>query len=79
MFIIIMIFIMINTITRAKCALDRRTNLRLFVTGFQRQNFKHVNFLSERSKKMKDKRRTTGASLLRNPLTIHKVHGLASY
>ena len=34
-----------------------------------------VKILSERSNKTKEQR----ASMLRNPLTSHKLHGLASY
>ena len=40
----------------ANCALDRRTILSLYVPGFQRQVFKHVKILSERSKEMKEQR-----------------------
>ena len=43
-------------ITRRNCALDRRTILWLCVPGFQRQVFKHVKTLSERSMKMKEQR-----------------------
>ena len=32
----------LRTITRPNCALDRRTTLRLYVPGFQRQVFKSV-------------------------------------
>ena len=64
--------------TMPNCELDRRMILCLHAPGFQRQVFKHVKFLSERSNELKEKRRTKGASLLRNPLTIRKIHSLAS-
>ena len=41
-------------IPRPICALDRRTILCLYVPGFQRQIFNHVEILSERSKKMRE-------------------------
>ena len=69
-------------ITRPNCALDRSTKLCLYVPRFQKQVLKHVKILSERSKETKEqkknKKRTKGASLLRNPLTMHKMHSLAS-
>ena len=58
-------------ITRPNCALDRSTILCLYVPGFQRQVFKHRND----QKKVKNKRRTKGASLLRNPLTVWPRNG----
>ena len=64
---------------KPNCALDTRTVLCLYVPGFQRRIFIHVKVLSERSNEMKEqKKRKTGASLLRNPLAIHKIHNLAS-
>ena len=59
--------------TRQNFALDGRTVKCLNVSGIQRQIIKHVKILSERSKKTKNKRRTKRASLLGNPLTIHKI------
>ena len=61
-------------ITRPNCALDRRKILCLYVPGFQRQVYKHVKILSE---KTKEQRSTKGMSLLWNPLTTHKMHSLA--
>ena len=43
-------------LTRPNCALYWRTILCLYVPGFQRQVFKHVKTLPERSKKMKEQR-----------------------
>ena len=63
---------------RQNCALDRSTILYVYVPGFQRQIFEHFKFLSERSKGLKEQKKTKGASLLRNPLTIHEIHSLAS-
>ena len=57
---------------KPNCALDKHTLLCLYVPGFQRQVSKHVEILSERSKEMKNRRRTRGAFFLRNPLTFHK-------
>ena len=48
-------------------ALDRSKILCLSVPEFQRQVFKNVKTLSERSKEVKKKRRTKGASFLQNP------------
>ena len=45
-----------SSITRPNCALDRCTILCLYVPGFQRQVFKHVEILSERLKRMKEQR-----------------------
>ena len=60
-------------ITRPNCALDRSTILCLYVPGFQRQVFKQVKMLSERSKRRKEQKK----NLLRNPLTMLKMHSLA--
>ena len=65
-------------ITRPNCALDRRTILCLYVPGFQRQVFKMLKFCRNDQRKVKHKRRTKGASLLRNLLTMHKLNSLAS-
>ena len=44
-------------ITRPNCALDRSTNLCLYVPGFQKQVLKHVKILSERSKETKEQKK----------------------
>ena len=41
----------------AKVSLDRRTILCLYVPGFRRQVFIHVNFLYEQSKEMKEQKK----------------------
>ena len=51
-------------LTRSNCALDRRTILCLYVLGFQRQVFKHDKNLSERSTKMKKKKKNKGSVLV---------------
>ena len=51
-------------ITRPNCALDRRTILCLYVPGFQRQVFKQVKILSERSKGNKEQKRNKGSVLV---------------
>ena len=61
-------------ITRTNFALDRRTILCLFVSGFQGQVFKDKKILLERSKKMKEQKRNT----LQNPRTFIKKRSLAS-
>ena len=48
-------------ITIPFCALDRSTTLCLCVPGFQRQVFKHVKTLSERSSKMKEHNQNKGS------------------
>ena len=37
-----------------------------------------LNFCRNDQRKVKNERRTKGASLMRNPLTMHKMHSLAS-
>ena len=37
-----------------------------------------VKILSERSEETKEQKEHKGASLLRNPVTMHKMHSLAS-
>ena len=51
-------------ITRPNCALDTSTILRLYVPGFQRQVFKHVKSLSERSKEGKEQKKNKGSVLV---------------
>ena len=51
----------VMNITRPNCGLDRSTILFLYVPGFQRQFFKLVYFLSERSKKMKEQKKNKGS------------------
>ena len=51
-------------ITSPNCALDRRIILCLFAPGFQRQDFKHVKFVSEQSKEMKANKKNKGNVLL---------------
>ena len=51
-------------ITRPNCALDRSTILCLYVPGFQRQVFKDVKILSERSKESKEQKKNKGSVLL---------------
>ena len=51
-------------ITRPNCALDRSTILCLYVPGFQRQVFKHVKTLSERSKESKEQKKNKGSVLV---------------
>ena len=51
-------------ITRPNCALDRSTILCLYVPGFQRQVFKHVKILSERSKESKEQKKNKGSVLV---------------
>ena len=63
--------------TRANFALDWRKTLGMYSPGFHRQVVKHFKILSGRQKKRPNKRRTKGASLLRNQLTIYKMHILA--
>ena len=60
-----------QNITKPNCALDRRKILCLFVPGFQRQVFEQVKFCWNDQRKLKNKRRTKGASLLLNPFTKH--------
>ena len=48
---------------RPNCALDRRLILCLYVPGFQRQIFKHVKVLSERSKKKIEQKKNKGSIL----------------
>ena len=43
--------------TRPNNALDKRTILCLYGPGFQRQVLKHVKFVSERSKEMKEQKK----------------------
>ena len=51
-------------ITRPNCALDRSIILCLYVPGFQRQVFKHVKILSERSKESKEQKKNKGSVLV---------------
>ena len=51
-------------ITRPNCALDMRTILCLYVPGFQRQVFKHVKIVLERSKEMKKQKKKKGTVLV---------------
>ena len=51
-------------ITRPNCALDRSAFLCLYVPGFQRQVFKHVKILSERSKESKEQKKNKGSVLV---------------
>ena len=53
-----------DVITRPNCALDRRTILCLYVSGFQKQVFKHVKILSERSKEMKEQKKNKESVLV---------------
>ena len=53
-----------TNITRPNCALDRSTILCLSVPGFQRQVFKHVKILSERSKESKEQKKNKGSILV---------------
>ena len=46
--------------TRLSFALDGRTIFCLYFPGFQRQVFKHVKILSERSKEMKEQKKNKG-------------------
>ena len=50
-----------SDITRPNCALDRRTILYLYVSGFQRQVFNHVGIFSERSQKKKEQKKNKGS------------------
>ena len=56
LFKIVFFLLDLNCITRPNCVLDRRTILCLYVPGFQRQVFERVIFLSQRSKKRKEKK-----------------------
>ena len=58
MFMFLFFFI---SITRLNCALDRSTILCLYVSGFQRQVYKHVKILSERSKESKEQKKNKGS------------------
>ena len=49
---------------RPNCALDRSTILCLYVPGFQRQVFKHVKILSERSQRRKEQKKNKGSVLV---------------
>ena len=51
----------LTLITRPNCALDRSTIWCLYVPGFQRQVFKHVKILSERSKESKKQNKNKGS------------------
>ena len=51
-------------ITRPNCALDRSTNLCLYVAGFQKKVFKHVKILSERSKETKEQKKNKGSVIV---------------
>ena len=42
------------------------------------KSFNMLKFCRNDQREEKNKRRTKGASLLRNPLTMHKMHSLAS-
>ena len=50
--------------TMPNCELDRRTILCLHAPGFQRQVFKHVKFLSERSNELKEKKKNQRSVLV---------------
>ena len=52
------------SITRPNFALDRSTILCLYVLGFQRQVYKHVKILSERSKESKEQKKNKGSILV---------------
>ena len=60
--------------TRPNCALDRRTNLCLYVPGFPLQVFKQVKILSERSEGTKEQKKKKGATLLQSLGKINKKH-----
>ena len=49
---------------RGQTVLDRSTILCLYVPGFQRQVFKHVTILSERSKRRKEQKKNKGSVLV---------------
>ena len=49
---------------RPNCALDRSTILCLYVPGFQRQVFKHVEILSERSNESKKQKKNKRSVLV---------------
>ena len=51
-------------IARPNCALHRSSILCLYVPGFQRQVFKHVKILSERSKESKEQKKNKGSVLV---------------
>ena len=51
-------------IMRPNNALDKCTILCLYGPGFQRQVFKHVKFVSERSKEMKKQKKNRGRVLV---------------
>ena len=51
-------------ITRPNYALDRSTILCLYVPGFQRQVFKHLKILSERSKESKEQKKNKESVLV---------------
>ena len=51
-------------ITWPNCALDGRIILFLYIPGFQRQVFKHIKILSERSKKIKEQKTNKGSVLV---------------
>ena len=48
-------------ITRPNCALNRSTILCLYVPGFQRQVFKHVKILLERSQESEEQKKNKGS------------------
>ena len=56
-----MIKIQKMAIKRPNFPLERQTNLCLYVPGFQKQVFKHVKFLSERSKESKEQKKNKGS------------------
>ena len=58
------LFAFFTHITRPNCALDRSTVLCLYVPGFQRQVFKLVKNLSERSKESKEQKKNKGSVLV---------------
>ena len=69
----------IASITRPNCALDRRTVLcRCMFLDSKDKYLNMIEFCRNDQRKVKNKTRTKGASLLRNPLTMHKMHSLAS-
>ena len=53
-----------KNITRLNCAIDSCTILCLYVTGYQRQAFKHVKISSERPKKKKEQMKDKGSALV---------------
>ena len=63
---------------RPNFALDELTILCLYVPGFQRQAFKRFKILQERLQEIKEQRKNKGSVLVADPVTMHKMHKLAS-